>query len=122
LVNFAKITIIIASIVIFKAITAFLAIIIVSRFIIVAIIKNILASKIKFKYEIERWGWAENDYEDVRLANVSLIRQNPDITKEEIAGQLNITLYGVNYHIRKFSFNFPGFYAKRKGTDNITIT
>jgi ATP-dependent DNA helicase RecG len=32
-----------------------------------------------------------------------LIRQNPDITKEEIAGHLNITLDGVKYHIRKLT-------------------
>ena len=32
-----------------------------------------------------------------------LIRQNPGITKEEIAGHLNITLDGVKYHIRKLT-------------------
>ena len=32
-----------------------------------------------------------------------LIRQNLGITKEEIAGQLNITLDGVKYHIRKLT-------------------
>jgi len=32
-----------------------------------------------------------------------LIRQNPVITKEEIARQLNITLEGVKYHIRKLT-------------------
>jgi ATP-dependent DNA helicase RecG len=32
-----------------------------------------------------------------------LISQNPGITKEEIAGQLNIKLDGVKYHIRKLT-------------------
>ena len=32
-----------------------------------------------------------------------IIRQNSGITKEEIAVQLNITLDGVKYHIRKMT-------------------
>ena len=36
-------------------------------------------------------------------AILHLIRQDPGITKDEIAGHLNITLDGVKYHIRKLT-------------------
>ena len=38
-----------------------------------------------------------------RESILRLIRQNPGMRKEEIAGQMNITLDGVKYHIRKLT-------------------
>ncbi|MCK5281803.1 MAG: winged helix-turn-helix transcriptional regulator, partial [Nanoarchaeota archaeon] len=32
---------------------------------------------------------------------LSIINQNPAVTKEEISNQLNISIDGVKYHIRK---------------------
>ncbi len=37
----------------------------------------------------------------LQLTGMSIIKQNPNIIKEELAKQINITFDGVKYHIRK---------------------
>ena len=32
---------------------------------------------------------------------IKLIKQNPKITKENLAKELNVTIYGIKYYIRK---------------------